>query len=372
MNTRHYDVVIAGAGPAGCAAAIALANTGCSICLVHNHNNENLIPGESIPGAVIRLLRRLNISDLSSLIDLADFKTCKGNTSAWNTDQWIFKDALYNPEGGGWHINRVRFNEGLRKKAAHAGAVMQMGKLTQVFKLAIDASNKTKYLIKLIDEKQGHHYITADWLIDATGRSNCLSRQLKIPNHRIDSQIAAVCWLKTNETNSDYLTRIKSVSSGWWYTALLPDHNRVINFYGLATQIRSFLECPELFFRSFNEASIIPVVVNESMKICFQTNNAGTVRSEMATTENMIAVGDAVLSMDPICSQGIYFALYSAIKASEAILSILHAGVPRKAAFFTYQSQVDSVFHSVQRSRKYIYHSESRYLHELYWQRARL
>jgi 2-polyprenyl-6-methoxyphenol hydroxylase-like FAD-dependent oxidoreductase len=59
MPLLEYDIVIVGAGPAGCAAALRLRQQGLRVALVDDVKQGRLKVGESLPGASIRLLQSL-------------------------------------------------------------------------------------------------------------------------------------------------------------------------------------------------------------------------------------------------------------------------------------------------------------------------
>ncbi|MBO9199555.1 MULTISPECIES: geranylgeranyl reductase family protein [Niastella] len=60
-NSDHYDVIIVGAGPAGCACAMALKNSGLRVALIDKHQfPRDKVCGDAIPGRAIKLLHEID------------------------------------------------------------------------------------------------------------------------------------------------------------------------------------------------------------------------------------------------------------------------------------------------------------------------
>jgi flavin-dependent dehydrogenase len=127
-----YDVIVAGAGPAGVAAATVASQAGLRVCLLDETRDQQFKVGESLPGAALRLLRRLGIPDLSTILNGDEFKPCAANASMWGSDEWSYQDAIVNPEGGGFHILRHRFDAALLNYAISVGVHFVPAKLNSV------------------------------------------------------------------------------------------------------------------------------------------------------------------------------------------------------------------------------------------------
>lgn len=365
----HYDVVVAGAGPAGCASAITLKQAGLTVCLVDKVTDGVRKVGESLPGAISRLLNRLGIDSLQQLLPEQHVKRCVANASAWGSNQWIYQDGLLNPEGGGWHVNRHCFDAALRQKAALLDIPFYATRIAQIKPIPDVGADKPDYLV-LFDNRTGllTEGIQTNWLIDATGRSAFISRKFSLSRVKIGQQMAAVCWVKAIGEDQDQTTRIKSVPHGWWYTARLPDGSRVISFHGLPAQVATLVKCPAAFFEDFNEAALLPYAVSDSSLIEMKAMDASMTRSQTVATNGFVCVGDAALALDPLASQGVFFALYSGIKGAEAIAKSSVDPSIMNVVLQEYQMQINRVFEANQRSRMYFYTSELRYVSESYWQ----
>lgn len=47
---------------------------------------------------------------------------CYSNVSVWGTDEPVVRDFIFDPNGHGWHVDRVQFDGTLLHAARDAGA----------------------------------------------------------------------------------------------------------------------------------------------------------------------------------------------------------------------------------------------------------
>jgi flavin-dependent dehydrogenase len=362
-----YDVVVAGAGPAGAASAIVARQAGLRVGLLDATDDRALKVGESLPGGILRTLRRLGIEGPAELLNTDELTACVANVSAWGSDRWTFNDALASPEGGGWHVLRHRFDAALRHRAAALGVERihaNVGDVEQIGGL---------YGIDVTANARSHPgRLAARFLIDATGRRAAVARKLGLKRRRLSGQCAAVAWLRHPEHDLDDTTRVKAVQNGWWYTARLPQMLRVLAFHGLPADVAQMMRRPERFAEQCNATDLLSYGVRTS---CFvrplKAMDASVQVSESAAGPGWLAVGDAALSFDPLSSQGVLFALYSGIRGMEAMMHGLEQ--PGLAGRFLddYQQKVCSVLAASQRARMGFYWSERRYSERPYWRAQR-
>lgn len=336
LPTPHYDYIIVGAGPAGSATASLLAQEGHTVALVDDANPTEWRVGESLPGAATRLLNRLGIEHLEKLLAPEHFKSCTANASAWGSDVWQFQDALRNPEGGGWHLMRHEFDKALKRYARHSGA-------TAIAARVHNSVQRSDGSFELTLKEGGH--LHSNYLIDATGRSSAMARRLGMERQRVVEQLAAYTWLKPNAGDEDNTTRVKSVAHGWWYTSRLPNNYRVLAYHGNAETVSSMQHSPQQFVEACNATDIIPPTPDGQYPLklsqlhqSVKAHDAGISKLIQPYGHRWLAVGDAALSFDPLSSQGIFFALYSAIRGAEALLN------GSEQALAQYAARVHSVF----------------------------
>lgn len=359
-------VVVLGNGPAGIAAACVLAQAGVDTVLVGQESGHQLKAGESLPGAALRLLRRLGIASLESLLTPDAFLGCSATVSAWGEEHWTYKDALYNPEGGGWHLLRHRFDAMLLAHARTQGVPTLFGHCHSL------TPRGSGHRLTVSTAPAGEDRLTvieADFLIDATGRHCWAGRRLGARPVKLSQQLAAVGWLNGLHDDRDNSTRIKSVADGWWYSARLPQGLRVVAFHGLPRAVMALTRHPDAFRAACHASGVLPASLKaiprpQKLNAC----DASVTLTPHAAGENWLAVGDAALSFDPLSSQGIFFALYSGIRGAEAALACLHQPAQAAQARADYHQQVMQVFAVNQQTRQLFYTRELRYRQHDYWQ----
>lgn len=362
-----YDVLVAGGGPAGAATAAAACLAGLRVALVDDSDEQRWKPGESLPGAVLRSLRRLHIAGPEQLLAPDERERCAANVSAWGSDRWTYQDALANPEGGGWHVLRHRFDAALRRHAAQLGVEQLRGRVSGSSQ---GDAGQRRISARLSSGQTAQ--LTARFLIDATGRRALIARQLGVRRQRLSRQSALVGWLRHPSCDVERTTRSRSVPDGWWYTARLPQGIRVIALHGLPRTIAALVKSPQLFAERCSAAGLLSQPISaDDWLLPPRASDASVSLGEQVAGAGWIAVGDAALSFDPLSSQGVLFALYSGIRAAEAIVSCLERPDCNGRWLDEYAARVRSVLLANQRSRKLLYGSELRYPGEDYWRRQR-
>lgn len=360
-DSLDCDVAVIGAGPAGAAAACILALAGLDAVLLGPALGDELKAGESMPGAAIRLLRRLGVDGVQALLAPDDYLRCSANASAWGTDHWDYRDAILDPEGGGWHLLRHRFDAALLGHALAQGV-----RHLPVVAERLEGAGQGYRISGTGPDRETT--IQARWLIDATGRRAWVARRLAGRAVRHSAQLAAVAWLHGLDGDRDDTTRIKSVADGWWYTARLPRGLRVLAFHGLAERIGELVRHPQRLVAACNATDLLPVPLRaEQLAQGPRAHDASVRHSPEVAGSGWIAVGDAALSFDPLSSQGIFFALYSGIRGAEAVAAALHSDRAVRTVSADYRARVGRVYVANDRARRLFFVREPRYRDHPYW-----
>ena len=348
-----WDVLVAGAGPAGAVAAWVLARQGRRVLLVDDVPSGKRKVGESLPGAARPLLRDL---ELLSLVEKGPHLPSYGNLSSWGSDELIATDFIRDPNGPGWHLDRSRFDADLRKAARDAGVVLQPERVRST--TAIDGGRR-------INLTAGE--TTAHWLIDATGRHATLARNLGVSRQRDDSLVALCAWATPADTDLDTRTLVESTPDGWWYTARLPDSTRVVVLHIDAEHAASILHTPGTWSSLLSRTKHVSDLLAGAV---FTDGPHGTeacgARLDRFAGKDWLAAGDAAMSFDPLSSQGILNALYTGMKAGQALHAALNGDLDRVAA---YTARLESVRQAYLRHHRSFYQVERRWLNRSFWVR---
>lgn len=348
-----FDVVIAGAGPAGAVASRVLARAGRRVLLADDVPSGRRKVGESLPGAARVLLRDL---DLLSLVEEGPHLPNYGNVSSWGSEELVAIDFIRDPHGHGWHLDRSRFDAGLREKAREAGAVPRRAKVRSAI------ATGDGWRVVLTDGET-----SARWLIDATGRHATLARSLGAKRQRDDSLVALYAWAVPSPADLDSRTLVESTPDGWWYTARLPDDTCVVVLHIDAENAAAVLHTPgnwhELLSRTVYVGDVVAGAVFTDGPQCTEACGA---RLDLFAGEGWLAVGDAALSFDPLSSQGILNALYTGMKAGQTVHTALNGDLSSVEA---YNTRLEDIRLAYLRHHRLFYQMERRWPDRSFWLR---
>lgn len=345
------DVAVIGAGPAGAVASRVLALSGSSVVLIDPLSSLSKV-GESLPGAARPLLRDMGL--LSSL-ERSSPHPCMGNRVAWGGERLIVHDAIHDPHGPGWHLDRRRFDQELRDAARSAGVQGLQERLERVSRIA------GGWLLRLSGTK-----VHARWLIDASGRASILARRLGVGRIRDQELVAVYAW--ADHQGMDRCTLIESVDNGWWYSALLPDGRRIAALHVCAGEAALIRSCPAQWLDRLGRTRHLGVLCDGARWGLPRACDASGGQLQAWSGEGWLAVGDAALAFDPLSSQGMFNALYTGMRGAQAVSDALKG---RPDAVESYSATLVRVRQAYLRQIRHYYGSESRWSSEVFWQERR-
>lgn len=316
-------MIIVGAGPAGSALARRLRPRHRVLLLdrAPARAGEATRIGESLPGAARVLLQRLGSYDCF----LAQGHAERGaSVSQWDGDTPTWFDPVRDPHGAGWHLDRVRFDAGLRNTAMAAGAVL-VDKVRHL-NVTYQGGSWRVDLACSGQDAAAPHLLThqAPVLVDATGRSMAVARQLGLARRAQDRLVCLYAHLPVDESDEDQATRICADSNGWWYSVRVPSGRRVLAFHldsddGDLKALRD----PARLLAKAQRHTLLAGIRPATMDFPVQAQPAGggglAPDACAGLPEGFFAIGDAMLAFDPIASQGLFNALATAESAAQAI-----------------------------------------------------
>jgi geranylgeranyl reductase family protein len=95
QNSEQYDVIIVGAGPAGCACAMALKNSGLRIAIIDKHQfPRDKVCGDAIPGRAIKFLHEIDPQFAERLAAFTEKLSTRSTRCYYNNKQLDFTWTL--------------------------------------------------------------------------------------------------------------------------------------------------------------------------------------------------------------------------------------------------------------------------------------
>ena len=361
--TDDLPIVVVGGGPAGASATLALVRCGRRVVLAGGVVGDEFRVGEAIPPATRPLLRDLGVLDRF----LADgHLPCYGNVSVWGDDKPVTTDFIFDPNGHGWHLDRVRFDATLQVAAREAGAeVFPTARLVEAVR------ESTGWRVTLTPGDGQDQQIRCGWLIDATGRRSTVARRAGATRMREDSLVAFYARFRSEAgADCDSRTMIESGPEGWWYTALVPSGERVVAFLTDMDLVdRAAMLSPAGFTGRLETSRYVRSILSAHRYEASGSprgTDAGTAWLDCIAGSDWVAVGDAAVSFDPLSSQGIMTALFTGLRAGQAIDRVMGGDA---AALDEYVRRVDAIRSAYRRNRAAYYAAENRWSDRPFWHR---
>jgi flavin-dependent dehydrogenase len=365
-TVRAVPVVVAGGGPGGSAAALALAHGGRRVLLADASPPGAFRIGEALPPAARPLLRDLGVLDAF----LSDgHHPCYGNMSAWGSRVLRTTEFVFDPHGHGWHLDRARFDAGLRAAAADAGVEVWTGT-----RLTVHGRDAGGWDVRL-ESPDGAEDLRCGWLVDATGRSAAVARRAGAARVRGDALVAFAARFRAPSPagDEDGRTMVEAAPDAWWYTARLPSAERMVAYFTDADLAdRAALLAPEGFAAALRASEHVRAAVQGRGYALHGRPwgaDAGSARLDRVVGDGWVAVGDAALSFDPLSSQGMLNALYTGLRAGQALDAAL-AGDEKPLD--AYARRLDEVYRAYRRHHAVHYADERRWTERPFWSRRRV
>lgn len=356
-----HNIVIIGAGPAGCSCAIALLNAGIkNVSIIDNAKGGKFHIGESIPPDMNLLLKQLGIYE--SFIK-EGHEPCYGSCSYWGSPLRGYNDSMLSPYGHGWHLDRSRYNEFLREESAKKGAMI-------IKDATYLGSHKIPegYRIEYQQKQEGNKEIETNFVVDATGSRGAFASDRGA--YKIEGNPLLCIGLRfKNKGNREVskLTHLESVEHGWWYAARIPGEYLLVTFYTTASVVRtlglhSLKNWIHLLAEAPNTWNLLSQMEPVENKI--RGYNAVSFCLNTIVGEQWLAVGDTAATYDPITSQGITKATTQGARAAEIIAHYLQG---EKEALQQYEREVKAQYAYYLSSRNYFYTLEKRWPDSPFW-----
>jgi flavin-dependent dehydrogenase len=356
LTGRRYDIAIAGAGPAGSAAALTLRRRYPAISVVLLEGSQFDAPrvGEVLSPAAAGLLAELGVAEA---FEAEGFRRVYGAAVSWGRPVLAESPHLFTFHGPGWHLDRARFDALLARAAERSGAELRCGarvggveRMAEGWRLQV-----------------GSETVESRFAIDATGRAATLARAAGAHVVGSDRLTAFSCFLGAGDDDS--LTIIEAVEDGWWYSGALDGGSRVVAFLTDADIGRALdLARRECWLNQLRRTSFLRRVEGPILHGPI-VRSAMSQHLEPVCGPDWLAAGEAAMALDPLSGQGIVAALRSGIFAAYAAGDGVSGGDSEGLARCRRLAECTRT--QYERTRTAYYAEERRWSDREFWKRRR-
>ncbi len=297
MAAQHhwFDVCVFGAGPAGVATGIRLAGAGASVVILDRPVPDPPWVGETFSNAIRAPLEELGLWDRFAVAGHGRGYEIR---SVWGGPHMVGQNALFDPQGARWHVDRGRFDRDLREEALRRGCALR-----RYARLGPVRRESDCWTIALGNDVPT---LRARFLVDATGRRCALGRRLGARRRRFDRLVALVALVARNpDAAYAHAIVVEARPGGWWYASPVPRGHAL-----------AYLTDRDLVPAGFAARAGLRIVAADSTLI------------EPGTQTHWLAAGDAYAAHDPLCGWGVTRALRNGIHAADAIREFLEHDTP--------------------------------------------
>ncbi|MCC6318817.1 MAG: FAD-dependent monooxygenase [Gemmatimonadaceae bacterium] len=325
------DVLVVGAGPAGCAAARLLASWGHTTLLLDRAGSAGRRPlAESLPPSCNGLLDAIGIR---AAVEEAGFVRSTGNTVWWGDTP---RRVEYFPDGATGYQVASDHLEAVLSDAAHAAGatVWHLASLTSI------ADDGMRYAT-CIASPTGERAVRARWVLDCTGRARAVARQWRAANMQ-PAAGATVAQLGPGAPRMFGLvgvwerdawdlpdashTLVESRPWGWGWSVPVSRVRRYFTVM-LDPAATPLAAGPELAARYHDLLADLPALAAATEGARWDgpawACDATPYVADAVPAERLLAVGDAASFIDPLSSFGVKKALASAWLAAVVVHSAL-------------------------------------------------
>jgi flavin-dependent dehydrogenase len=316
------EVLVMGGGPAGSTAATLLTRLGRKVILLEKARHPRFHIGESLLPMNLPLLERLGVLQKVEAMGVfkpgADFEA--DNERGYNT--FAFRRAIGNSPPHAYQVWRQDFDKMLFDHARDAGADAREAHEV----VAVEQVDSRRSNVEVRVEGGGSYRITAQYVVDATGRDAFLSSKKHLRRKNAEHQSAAIfghfrgAEYRPGEDAGNI--SIYRFDHGWVWMIPLPDGVMSIGAVCRPAYLKQ---------RKGRTVEFLLETLRQNQGVRRRIEHAQLIDDEVRVTGNYsydsermggpgwVTIGDAFAFLDPVFSSGVYLAMSGAEQAATVV-----------------------------------------------------
>jgi len=374
QKASDVDILVIGGGPAGSTAASMAAKYGLSVKICERYKFPREHVGESLLPASIPILEELG---LAAKIKKAGFLPKYGATMVWGKDKtpWSWRFSETNKQNThSYQVSRPIFDEILLRRSEELGVSVE--EESRIDKVILEESNRGAFVTNV---NKGQYFQPAKFIIDASGQSALIARNLKIRewdksfhNLAVYGYFSGARKLETPDENNIF---IESYQNGWVWNIPLADGTTsvgvILDSKNASTQLQK--TDPSTYLLS--ELSLAPRT-SDMLSKSNLTTNAKVVKDWSYTTSKMagdgwVLAGDAACFIDPLFSSGVHLAMMSGVLSSAYAVTFLKDRILGQESASVYEATFRQEYDHF-RDLALLFYSSNRTVDSYFWEARRL
>ncbi len=332
-NRDHYDILVAGGGPAGSTAATLLAQHGRGVLLAERSATPQFKVGESLMPATYWIFERLGVLDKVRATSFPQKRSVQFVNHEGRASKPFYFHAFRDEESSQtWQVRRSEFDQLLLENAAEHGVEVRRGVAVREFLF-----DGPRAVGALLQEGADIRRVSARVIVDASGQSALLARHLKL--REFETKLRNVSYYchfdgaRLDDGIDGGATIIFRTADrkAWFWLIPQPEERASVGVVGSVEDLvedrggdpqkvfdQELAQCPRLAERLLGARQIMPMKAIRDFSY----------HARQAAGDGWVLVGDAFGFIDPIYSSGVFLAMKSAELAADAIHDALVAGAP--------------------------------------------
>ena len=308
-HNLDFDVLIVGAGPAGCAAAIRAATGGLRVALIEKAAFPRDLPGEALHPEVDQLFADLGVS---AAIASTDFVRYPGWIRARANQRSFIPFAGESGLRFGYQAWRADLDSILLAQARCSGVTVAQ---------PVSVGNLLFEDGRVAGTEVGGKPWRCRCVLDASGTTRWLSRSLRLRVQDFSPRLVARCGYFEGDHSLGVIPEFREDACGWTWLARVKENR---------------CQCVQLSL----ESPLAPLAPPDCVPAGIRFRGADVTWRFVpeCAGAGYFLLGDAAAVLDPAASSGVARALASGLKAAELIIQVVTNQQDPNAAASAYRN----------------------------------